>query len=108
MTAQNLNSILFATEQEAASQIFDKVKAGLEGVEKQEANAEKYSALDKGAATYGVVKKLRDNDMDIHENNPVRVCNDCCLCSLYTVCTVRVTLVVQFMYVTCSTLVRCN
>ena len=96
MTAQYLNGVLFATEQEAATQIFDKVKAGLEGVEKQEANAEKYSALDKGAATYGVVKKLRDNDMDIHENNPVRVlfvqfvptsCTVCMTLVAYSSCT---------------------
>ena len=51
--------------------VLEKVKAGLQGVEKQEANVDKYHDLEKGPATYGVVKRARDNDMDIHENNPV-------------------------------------
>ena len=48
-----------------------KIKEGLEGVEKQSANVEKYSGLDKKPATYGVVKRLRDNDMELHTDQQV-------------------------------------
>lgn len=51
--------------------VIQKLKEGFEGLEKQNPNVEKYSNMEKGPATYGVVKRLRDNDMDIHENNPV-------------------------------------
>ena len=49
------------------------MKEGLVGVEKQPENAEKYSGLEKGPATYGVVKRARDNDMDLHSNQTVRL-----------------------------------
>ena len=56
---------------EAADPILLKLKEGLGGVEKQPENMEKYSNLDKGPATYGVVKRLRDNDMELHTDNTV-------------------------------------
>ena len=55
----------------ALAVVAEKVKVGLKGIEQQADTAEKYSSLDKSAATYGVVKKLRDNDAELHENNPV-------------------------------------
>ncbi|CAH1263660.1 Hypp2742 [Branchiostoma lanceolatum] len=54
--------------------LLQKVQEGLEGIEKQPASTEKYSGLDKGPATYGVVKKLRDNDMDLHTNQTMYSC----------------------------------
>lgn len=57
---------------EAASIVLGKVKEGLAGVEKQPANTEKYSELDKSPATFGVVKRARDNDMELHTDKPVR------------------------------------
>ena len=60
-------------------------------MEHQDANAEKYGALEAGPATYGVVKRLRDNDMDLHtdkqvsisvESIPITVCHNCCPISL--------------------------
>ena len=56
---------------EALDPILEKVKEGLAGVEKQPANAEKYSAMEKGPATYGVVKRMRDNDMELHTDKQV-------------------------------------
>lgn len=48
-----------------------RIKAGLEGVEKQPATTEKYSELETGLATYGVIKRRRDNDFDIHTDRQV-------------------------------------
>ena len=63
-----------------------KVREGLEGVSSQPANSinspgrrvvsqpatsEKYGSLDKAPATYGVVKRLRDNDMELHTDRQV-------------------------------------
>ena len=57
---------------DALDAVLLKVKEGLEGVEKQPANTEKYSGMDKKPATYGVVKRLRDNDMELHTDQQVR------------------------------------
>ena len=51
--------------------MISKAKEGLDAVEKQSENVDKYSTLDKGPATYGVVKRLRDNDMDLHTDKQV-------------------------------------
>ena len=48
-----------------------KMKEGLEGVEKQAVTAEMYSDLDLGPATYGVVKRARDNDPALHTDRQV-------------------------------------
>lgn len=47
------------------------IDESLKAVVKQEANTDKYSGLDKGPATYSVVKRARDNDADLHSNNTV-------------------------------------
>lgn len=51
--------------------VVEKVKEGLEGVADQPATSEKYGGLDKSPATYGVVKRLRDNDMELHTDQQV-------------------------------------
>ncbi|KAK6182480.1 hypothetical protein SNE40_010161 [Patella caerulea] len=69
-----LANVVKAYGEESSEIILNKVKEGLEGVEKQPANTEKYGDLDKGPATYGVVKRLRDNDMDLHTDNQMYSC----------------------------------
>ena len=59
------------TGTDALAEVLGKSKEGLEGVEKQPENVEKYGGLEKGPATYGVVKRLRDNDMDLHTDQTV-------------------------------------
>ena len=51
--------------------VLTKAREGLAGVETQEVTAERYSSLDKSPATYGVVKRLRDNDMELHTDKQV-------------------------------------
>jgi hypothetical protein len=58
--------------QESHEEILKKVKEGIEGLKNQPETTEKYSDLEKGPATYSVVKKLRDNDMDLHTNKQVK------------------------------------
>ena len=58
------------TEQDT---IFDKIKEGFEKIKDQPKSSEKYGSLDKSPATYGVVKQLRDNDLDLHSNQQVHI-----------------------------------
>lgn len=69
-----LANVVQAYGQPSIEVIMAKIKEGLEGVEKQPASSEKYSGLDKGPATYGVVKRLRDNDMDLHTDKQMYSC----------------------------------
>lgn len=69
-----LSNVVRAYGDECFEEILKKVKEGLAGVEKQPENTEKYSSLDKGPATYGVVKKLRDNDMMLHTDKQMYSC----------------------------------
>ena len=57
------------------------IEESLKAVDSQQANTEKYSSLDKGPATYSVVKRARDNDADLHSNNTV-----CFSLSLIIIC----------------------
>ena len=56
---------------EVTTVVLEKVKEAFEKIETQPDTAEKYGGLDKGPATYGVVKKLRDNDMELHTDRQV-------------------------------------
>ncbi|XP_074649284.1 uncharacterized protein LOC141904570 [Tubulanus polymorphus] len=69
-----LTNVCKAYGHEAITVVIAKVKEGLEGIEKQAPDSEKYSSLEKGPAVYGVVKKARDNDMDLHSNMPMYSC----------------------------------
>jgi len=64
-------ALKFDTGQDSLNVIVSKVKEGFHGVETQPATTEKYSDLDSGPATYGVVKRKRDNDMDLHTDRQV-------------------------------------
>ncbi|XP_005089198.1 uncharacterized protein LOC101848704 [Aplysia californica] len=59
------------TEQET---VFAKIKEGFEKIKDQPASSEKYGSLEKTPATYGVVKQLRDNDMDLHTDQQMYSC----------------------------------
>ncbi|KAJ8309492.1 hypothetical protein KUTeg_014366 [Tegillarca granosa] len=59
---------------ESLETVLAKIKEGLEGVEQQPASSDKYHDLDKAPATYGVVKKLRDNDMELHTDKQMYSC----------------------------------
>lgn len=54
--------------------IIEKMKEGLKGVEDQPSESEKYGDLESGPALYGVVKRKRDNDMDLHSNKQMYSC----------------------------------
>ncbi|KAK7067123.1 hypothetical protein SK128_006222 [Halocaridina rubra] len=54
--------------------VFEKMKEAFKGVENQPSESERYGDLESGAATYGVVKRKRDNDMDLHTNNEMYSC----------------------------------
>ncbi|XP_033114382.1 uncharacterized protein LOC117114802 [Anneissia japonica] len=54
--------------------LLDKIKEGIAGLEKQPESSERYSSLDKDPATFGVVKRLRDNDMELHSNKQMYSC----------------------------------
>ncbi|ESO94206.1 hypothetical protein LOTGIDRAFT_232463 [Lottia gigantea] len=69
-----LTNVFKAYGENSQEMILSKIKEGLDGVEKQPSVSEKYSDLEKGPATYGVVKKLRDNDMELHTDKQMYSC----------------------------------
>ncbi|XP_048580229.1 uncharacterized protein LOC116601563 isoform X2 [Nematostella vectensis] len=69
-----LGNVVKAYGNEAKTIVFSKVREGLKEVQNQEAITEQFAGLDKGPATFGVVKKLRDNDMDLHTNKQMYSC----------------------------------
>ncbi|GFU22070.1 uncharacterized protein NPIL_298861 [Nephila pilipes] len=69
-----LANVVKAYGLEAYLTIKPQVVAGLKGIKDQPSESEKYGRLDKGPATFGVVKKLRDNDMELHTNQQMYSC----------------------------------
>ena len=57
---------------DASNLLLAKITEGVKGLENQPKTSERYSGLDMRPATYGVVKQLRDNDMELHSNQQVR------------------------------------
>ena len=53
--------------------VSNRVEDGLQNIKNQGANIEKYSGMDTKPAVYGVVKRMRDNDVDIHTNKQVTI-----------------------------------
>ncbi|XP_076321586.1 uncharacterized protein LOC143231011 [Tachypleus tridentatus] len=51
-----------------------KIKSGLKGVANQPVESERYADVDKGPATFSVVKRLRDNDMELHTDKQMYSC----------------------------------
>ncbi|CAG5132048.1 unnamed protein product [Candidula unifasciata] len=54
--------------------VFSKIKEGFEKIKEQPATSEKYGGLENTPAVFGVVKQLRDNDMDLHTNQTMYSC----------------------------------
>ena len=69
-----LTNVAKAFGEKSIDFIFMKLNEGLKGIEFQKASSERYDGLEKGAATYGVVKKLRDNDLDLHSDQVMYSC----------------------------------
>lgn len=70
--ASSLASVVRAYGQEALTVVMEKVTAGLKGVRNQPADSERYRDMDHGQATFGVVKRLRDNDPEFHSDKQVQ------------------------------------
>lgn len=58
--------------------LFDRVKSlikdGLNDLRNQQAESERYTEMDTGLTEFGVAKKIRDNDISLHENQPMYSC----------------------------------
>ncbi|XP_076055845.1 uncharacterized protein LOC143033974 isoform X2 [Oratosquilla oratoria] len=72
--ATAIGNIVKAYQEELLDKILQDIKEGLQGVSNQPAESERYTDLAKGGATYGVVKRKRDNDMELHSNNQMYSC----------------------------------
>lgn len=72
--ATALSKVANALPNESNDLLFSKIQTDLNGVEQQKATSERYEGLDKGVATYGVIKQLRDNDFDLHSNQQMYSC----------------------------------
>lgn len=54
--------------------VVEKMHEGLKGVEEQPSESERYGDLEGGLSMYGVVKRKRDNDMELHSNKQMYSC----------------------------------
>ena len=69
-----LTNVAKAYGEPALEIIFEKITEAFEGINAQQASSERYEGLDKGTATYGVIKQLHDNDMELHSNQQMYSC----------------------------------
>ncbi|XP_070576630.1 uncharacterized protein [Ptychodera flava] len=69
-----LSNVAKAYGQEALDVLLAKITEGILGLDKQPQTTEKYSSMDKGVATFGVVKRLRDNDIELHTDKQMYSC----------------------------------
>lgn len=51
--------------------LLEKVQEGFDGVENQDSFAKNFGGLESTPATFGVVKSLRDNDVELHSDKQV-------------------------------------
>lgn len=47
---------------------------GFQNIKNQQRESEKYPDLEKGPGKYGIVKRIRDNDPDLHSDKQVYSC----------------------------------
>ena len=71
ISSRRLQVTLLITGEDASTLLLGRIKDGIAGLKNQTATAEKYSDLEKGPATFGVAKRLRDNDVELHSDNQV-------------------------------------
>ena len=69
-----LTNVAKAYGEESLEFIFAQVAKDFDGIKDQKTSSERYEGLDKGAATYGVIKQLRDNDLELHSNQQMYSC----------------------------------
>ncbi|XP_066947983.1 uncharacterized protein [Macrobrachium rosenbergii] len=67
-------NIVRAYGKDVLPMIFEKMREAFKGVDNQPSECERYGDLESGGATYGVVKRKRDNDMDLHTNKQMYSC----------------------------------
>jgi len=72
--ATALANVVRAYEGDALTIMIEKIKEGLEGVESQPSDSERYGDLDSSPALYGVVKRRRDNDQELHTDKVMYSC----------------------------------
>ncbi|XP_023717328.1 uncharacterized protein LOC111869790 isoform X2 [Cryptotermes secundus] len=72
--ASSLANIVRAYGQEAVATVMEKATAGLKGVMNQPAESERYPDMERGQASFGVVKRLRDNDPELHSDKQMYSC----------------------------------
>ncbi|XP_014671947.1 PREDICTED: uncharacterized protein LOC106812561 [Priapulus caudatus] len=72
--ASALANIVRVYKCEAIEKVICKITEGLENVKMQEETQEKYGGLEKGPATFGVAKRARDNDPELHSNQLMYSC----------------------------------
>lgn len=72
--ASSLANVVRAYGQEALATVMEKVTTGLKCVRNQPAETERYRDMDRGQASFGVVKRLRDNDPELHSDKEMYSC----------------------------------
>ncbi|XP_072032350.1 uncharacterized protein [Amphiura filiformis] len=73
-SAVALANVAKAYGDEAIANLFSKIQEGIAGLENQPNTTEKYSEFDSVPAQFGVVKRLRDNDMELHSDKQMYSC----------------------------------
>lgn len=69
-----LASVVRAYGLEAFAVLEIYLREGISGLDKQASESEKYIGMDPGPATFSLVKRLRDNDMDLHTDKQMYSC----------------------------------
>jgi len=67
-------NVVRAYGQELLPELISRIKASVDNIKNQPEESEKYGNLDTGPATYGVAKRIRDNDPELHENQTMYSC----------------------------------
>lgn len=72
--ALSIANVLQAYQEAMFDQIKEILTDGFAGLSDQPEESQRYQNLSSENATFGVVKKLRDNDVELHENQPMFSC----------------------------------
>lgn len=67
-------NVVRAYGQEILPELITRIKTSVDNIKNQPEESEKYGNLDTGPATYGVAKRSRDNDPELHENQTMYSC----------------------------------
>eukprot|EP00088_Acartia_fossae_P034486 TRINITY_DN3539_c0_g1_i5.p1 TRINITY_DN3539_c0_g1~~TRINITY_DN3539_c0_g1_i5.p1 ORF type:complete len:776 (-),score=143.13 TRINITY_DN3539_c0_g1_i5:435-2762(-) len=67
-------NVVRAYGNEILPDLISRITAAIENLKNQPEESEKYGNLETGPATYGVAKRIRDNDPDLHENQTMYSC----------------------------------